>query len=123
MMLLFCGFYFARFWGDVAVSIYIFANSFMSYYNMGIFYLLLSFPMLGIRGFYPILFPCYNAQNQIECNDLDVHRNGIVSMPLIFVLILIPQFLGGIVLLRDAFQLIQLDAVSEREDLEMSIVQ
>ncbi|KAJ3369457.1 hypothetical protein HDU91_007201 [Kappamyces sp. JEL0680] len=127
LMLLVCGSYFARWCADTAVAIYVLVNGMASYYDMSPFTLLLSLPMMGIRGFYPLLFPCYNEQAATDaCNDayLSIGTETIVSIPAIFVIVLIPQLLIGIVILADTFQIIQMDvpAVADVEAVFEGVV-
>ncbi|KAJ2994361.1 hypothetical protein HDV02_001674 [Globomyces sp. JEL0801] len=60
-MLFFSGTYFARWAGDLAVAIYVFITQMTKYYDMPPFIMIITLPVIGLRGFYMDLFPCYNT--------------------------------------------------------------
>lgn len=110
-MLLVAGAWFARWAGDLAVLIYVVANDFHSYFHMSVFTTLITLPMLGIRGFYPDLFPCYNMTESdgSDCSDWWTNSAGTINGVYVFCLVLFPQLVAGAVILYDAFYIIQVD--------------
>jgi hypothetical protein len=61
-MMIYCGTYFARLAGDLSIAGYTLMADYTDYYTMSPFVFLISLPMLGIRWFLPVLFPCYNSE-------------------------------------------------------------
>lgn len=118
-MLLYCGAYFARWCGDLAVLVYVMVKEMSSYFNMSIFSTLITLPMVGIRGFYLDLFPCNNV-NFVDTSKQCVYfwsnsSAGTISGTYIFGLILFPQLIAGAIILYDCFELIQTDEVMEND--------
>ena len=115
-MFLISGAYFARWAGDMAVLIYVIVNDLHSYYNMSVFSTLITLPMLGIRGFYPDLFPCYNITDNdtYVCSTFWSNSSGMIDGTYVFGLILLPQLLACAIILYDSFHLMQIDEDDDR---------
>lgn len=113
-MLLVTGAWFARWAGDLAVLIYVVVNDLNSYFEMSIFSTLISLPMLGIRGFYPDLFPCYNMSD--DCSDWWTNSAGTINGVYVFALVLFPQLVAGAIICYDAFYIIQVDEEDFHDD-------
>ena len=60
-LIIYCGSYFGRWFGDAAVLIYSLSINYQQMYEMRAYSLYTTILMVGIRGFYPDLFPCYSA--------------------------------------------------------------
>lgn len=115
-MLLYCGAFFARWCGDMAVLIYVSVNDLYYYFDMSVFTVLFSMPMLGIRGFYPDLFPCYNDNIIISgSQNCSTSKSdaAVVNAAAIFGSILFFQLMVACIITYDALYLIQIDEPAE----------
>ncbi|KAJ3273298.1 hypothetical protein HDV01_004656 [Terramyces sp. JEL0728] len=83
---------YARWSGDVAIAIYSLAIQQTDYFDMPSVIFGITYPMIGVRGFYSVLYPCYNLNlPDMQCGDI------VSGMYPAFSFILFPQF-GAITL-------------------------
>lgn len=72
--MIYSGTYFARLAGDISIAAYALMAGYTNYYTMSPFVLLISLPMMGIRWFLPVLFPCYNTEYaSAYCDEQDYY--------------------------------------------------
>jgi hypothetical protein len=82
--------------GDVAVCIYSYANQFTEYYDMNVYTFFVSYLMVGVRGFYSNVFPCYNMSNlklQPHCDPSQIGNQTLISSPTMFLLIVLMRLI------------------------------
>ncbi|KAJ3257354.1 hypothetical protein HK103_004574 [Boothiomyces macroporosus] len=78
---------YAKWSGDVAIAIYALIIQQTNYFDMPSVIFGVTFPMIGVRGFYSVLYPCYdNNLPDMQCGDI------ITGMYSAFSFVLFPQF-------------------------------
>jgi hypothetical protein len=68
MMMMYAGAYFGRWCADAAVLLYTWWVNLTEIYEMNMFTFVTSLLMVGMRGFYQDLYPCYNMNLEYECS-------------------------------------------------------
>ena len=67
LLIIYCGAYFGRWFGDAAVLIYTLSIKYQILFEMKIYSLVATLPMVGMRGFYQDLLPCYSSNIARVC--------------------------------------------------------